>query len=863
MKRGLLLLGGVVGLGVLVGCRSVPCPIPQGLSVEEQVDAIHGQLTLREKVSLTHGSGTMSVTAIPEKGILEPFEMSDGSCTVRPELSSWSFFHRFSMSEPSDMSTYFPSLSHLAQTWSVDTARAFGEAMGSEARARGKDMLLTPGINLARTPLCGRNWEYMGEDPHLTGEMAVQVVKGIQSQDVAACVKHFALNSQEWNRNEVDARPDAKTLRELYLPAFEKVVREGEVLAVMNAYNRVYGQYASHNTYLNNTILKGEWGFKGLLVTDWGSLHSTIEGALGGTDLEMNAGSAIEYFTEPLLDAVEEGDVPLGRVDDMVRRMLYVQARLHKFDGAPRTVGKQNAPEHQALAREIAAEGMVLLKNDDALLPLDAAALKRVVVVGQLAREKHASGGWSAEGKPPYEITPLAGLQAALPEAEILYFPFPRVNDGVEALPAAAITLANPDVHGEIGMRDMGWAWRQTRVAYPTELLGEGFMKAPELPEGTAPGTLTEWHTTFRAPESGNGFLVFTYTGTLRSVTFDMAEQSIVATGEETKTARLPVSFVEGFEHDITIQYFAGAEPSFRFGWVRPSEVGTSLQSLIAAAKHADAVLLFTGTRHGAGVAMECEGADRPNLQLLPRENLGIRALLHAVPEAIVVVNAGSPVEMPWHEQVKGLLLMSYAGQEAGNALADVLLGKRAPSGHLCMTWADALQRYGAHAREDYNEAVAYYKEGVRMGYRWSHFRSEWVTFPFGYGLTYTTFAYGKPVVTVAEDKVTVTFSVTNTGAREGSAVPQLYVGEAWQVAFDGARRDLRAFTKVKLLPGETKEVTLTLTPRDFAQWDEDFYGWRTPRQTYLIALCTSANDPEHTTFIDLPAWEDPLPRIP
>ncbi len=859
-KRDLVL--GLLGcaLGFLTGCAVIPQPIPQGLTIEEQVDYVHRQLTLEEKISLTHGSGTMSVTAIPEKGLLTSFEISDGSCTVRPELSSWNFFHRFGKEETSDQSTLFPSLSHLAQTWNVASARAFGEAMGSEARARGKDMLLTPGINLARTPLCGRNWEYMGEDPHLTGEMAVQIVKGIQSQDVAACVKHYALNSQEWNRNEVDAQPSERALRELYLAAFEKVVREGEVLAVMNAYNRVYGQYASHSDLLNNRILKGEWGFKGLLVTDWGSLHSTVEGALGGTDLEMNAGLAIEFFRKPLLNAVRDGIVPETRLDDMVRRMLYVQAKLHKLDGAPRVVGQQNAPAHQRLAREIAAEGMVLLKNESQRLPLDAQQLKRVVVVGQLALEKHADGGWSAEGKPPYEISPLEGLQAALPDAEITYYPYPASDDETEDFPESMLTLANPDVYGEVGMREMGWAWTQTFVRAGKEVRTEGFMKTPTLPKWEEKpseeddfGPLqTTWETRFRAPESGQGILAFTYSGQLE-VTLDGQRQTLAHSTEEETAAQLPVTFVEGQEYHLSVTHIDGYEEGeFSFGWTRPSEIGGSWQELLDAAKAADAVLLFAGTRHGAGVAEECEGSDRPNMKLLPKEDIGIRTLLHAAPNAIVVLNAGAPVELPWHAQAPTLLLMSYAGQEAGNALADVLLGKRAPSGHLCMTWAERLEDYGPHALDDYQEEAIHYREGLRMGYRWFRKDVRQVRFPFGHGLTYTTFDYGTPTLTQDGNDIHVTFTVTNVGARAGAAVPQLYITDEQNVIFEGAAQ-LRAFTKISLQPGETATVTLRLTPRDFAYWSPEHHAWHIQPGTYHIHLATSAQTILHTLHLTLP----------
>lgn len=853
-----------VAVGVAACVATEPLRAPRDASAERQAEAVLKGLTLEEKVSLTHGNSTMSITAIPAKGIPSEFTMSDGPFTVRADLRRNDFGWLRAENDLTDASTVFPSLSSLASTWDPVLARRFGEAMGSEARDRGKDMLLGPGVNIARTLLCGRNWEYMGEDPCLAARMAVPIIQGIQSKDVAACVKHFAVNGQEWNRLGVDERVDERTLREIYLPAFEAAVKEGGVLTVMNAFNRLNGAFCSHNARLNRSILKGEWGFPGLVVTDWGSLHGTVEGALGGTDVEMNGGAAIRHFKEPLLAAVREGKVPEARVDDMARRVLYVQAKLGKLDGRPRAKGARNTPEHQALAREIAADGMILLKNDKGLLPLKSDSLRRVLVVGQNAVTRQCPGGWSAEGKPPYEVTPLEGLKRALPGTSFVYAPFPAPATAVAALPDAVLLTENPSKTNDTGMRDMGWTWERFANDRLEGTPGaRGFVRAPALPEGeTGTSFSMRWTTRFRAPEDGTYLFGLTCDDGARLL---LDGQPLINEWQDgaARTRSAECALEAGHAYTLTLEYRqAAGDAVLAFGWRLPSEAGTDYAELIAEARKADAVLLFTGTRHGHGRALESEGGDRPDLRLLPQDDAAIHALVGVNPCTTVILHTGSPVLLPWLAQAHTLLLMSYSGQEAGNALADVLLGRREPAGRLPCTWPRQLLDSPAHALGDYGPDVAQHKEGFLVGYRWFDAKDITPLFPFGYGLSYATFGLGTPKAQVNDETVTLRVPVTNTSTRPGATVVQVYVEPPATCVVPHAPRQLKAFAKLRLAPGETQEATLTLSPRDFAYWDVTLPGWRRLQGTFTLAIGTSSRDLPLRVPVTLPAWEERIPPV-
>lgn len=506
--------------------------------------------------------------------------------------------------------------------------------------------------------------------------------------------------------------------------------------------------------------------------------HKPSKWALGGTDLEMSAGQSIRYFKEPLAQAVREGKVSEARLDDMARRVLYVQAKLGKLDGRTRAKGARNTPEHQALAREIAADGMVLLKNDNGLLPLAPKALRRVLVVGRNATERHCRGGSSAEGKPPHEITPLEGLRSALPGVEIVQVPFPAPKTSFGSLPDAILLTENPSKTNDTGMRDAGWVWeRFANGALSGTPAATGFIRAPGLAkEEKGTSFSMRWRTRFRAPESGRYTFGFTCDDGARLV---LDGKPLIDDWQDgaARTRSAEIDLAAGSEHDLVLEYRqAGGDAVLAFGWRLPSERGVDVSALLAEAKKADTVILMPGTRHGWGRALECEGGDRPDLLLAPGENESIAALLREKARTVVVLHAGSPLELPWADQAKTLLLMSYSGQEAGHALADVLLGKREPSGRLTCTWPRRLADSPAHALDCYKADASKHKEGLLLGYRWFDAKSIAPLFPFGYGLGYATFAFGTPEAKVRGDGVTLRVPVTNTSARAGAAVVQVYV---------------------------------------------------------------------------------------
>ncbi|HVW21816.1 MAG TPA: glycoside hydrolase family 3 C-terminal domain-containing protein [Opitutaceae bacterium] len=374
--------------------------------VEARVEDLLRRLTLEEKVSLLHADSKFSTAGIPRLGIPERW-MSDGPHGVREEIGPYTWAKA---GRTDDFSTYLPVATALAATWNPDLARAYGTTIGQEARKRGKDIMLGPGLNIQRTPLCGRNFEYMGEDPWLTSRMAVASVLGAQAQDIASCVKHFAANNQEWERRKVDVRMDERTLREIYLPAFRAVVQEGHAWAVMSAYNKFRGEYCSQNGHLLNDILKKEWGFPGIVVSDWAATHDTLGSAFGGLDVEMGSDLPWQdfYFAGPLLAAVRRGEVPEALIDDKARRSLRVMIATHVLDARP--PGSINTPAHQGTARKVAEEAIVLLKNEGRALPLDPGRLRSIAVIGENAVRLQAHGGESSELKAFYEVSPLEGI---------------------------------------------------------------------------------------------------------------------------------------------------------------------------------------------------------------------------------------------------------------------------------------------------------------------------------------------------------------------------------------------------------------------------------------------------------------------
>lgn len=676
----------------LLDCARTPETIDRSApaQVENEVERLLGRLKLEEKIALVHANSKFSVAGVPRLGIRE-MVLSDGPHGVREEISlhSWD-----SANWDTDFATYLPTLTAVAASWDPQVAHLHGTVLGREARHRNKDIILGPGVNLARLPLYGRNFEYFGEDPFLAARMVVPEIRAIQAQDVAACVKHYALNSQELNRTGVDARPDERTLREVYLPAFEAAVKEGGVYSVMGAYNRVHGANANQSPLLVKQILKGEWQFDGVLMTDWNVDINTREAALNGLDLEMGT-EKVDYedyfFARPLRDAVKKGEIPLSVLDDKVRRILRLQLRVGMMD-PQRQTGARNTAEHRAAALSIAEQGVVLLKNEDNILPLQKNALRKILVMGPNADAVHGRGGGSSQVKSEYEITPLQGLRAALDET-------------------------------------------------------------------------------------------------------------------------------------VEIQYIEDATYDY-----------------VSVAADADAVIYFAGLNH----EYDREDRDRPNMALPGDQDEVIANLIAANPKTVVVMIAGSAVEMPWAKNSKALLWGWYAGMEAGHAFARVLLGEVTPSGKMPITLPQKLTDTAPIALADYNAQTSLYKEGVFIGYRWFEQQNIAPEFPFGHGLSYTRFELSDlqvpAQVKADQQEIPITVTVKNIGPLAGAEVVQLYLQDV-EASVPRPAKELKGFQKVFLQPGESRSLTLVLRQKDLAFWDTTRGDWRVEPGIFKVMVGVSSAD--------------------
>jgi len=810
-----------------------------------------GQLTLEEKVSLCAGDGTMSLNAIPKIGLTERFWMSDGPNNVRPDLGDLDYSHAKPDTDPSEQSTSFPRLSALTMSWDRDLARQYGRALGEEARARGKDMMLGPGVNIVRTPLCGRNFEYMSEDPFLTAQIAVPDIEGIQSCDVAACVKHFALNNQELDRGKVDVEVDDRALHEIYLPAFEAAVKDAHVLAVMGAYNQFRREYCCQNDLLINQILKKSWGFPGPVVSDWGATHDTLKAALGGLDIEMNSGNAIQFFRAPLLEAVNDGQVPMSVLDDKVRRILYLLIKIHKIDGQPRAPGSLNTPEHQAIARKVAEEGIVLLKNEHQLLPLDQAKIKTLLVIGKTAVEDTTRGGNSSAGNPPYEITPMAGLQNLLGagvdiEVEPLGSTFSPVDIDYAApkskQPPATSTKWSLDYYNSLDLSGP--------VVKTDSLRGSRFAWRQDQPEGVSNDFSARISTTIPVAKGGVFKFRLGHDGGVRI----RINGSLIADdwtdGDYRKTeGTFNAKEGDSLQIEIDYQHKDKEMSNLNLSWHTPSSAPEpDLAALAQRAKAFDCVLFFTGDHTGRDETGESEGHDRPGIDLPDGTTEAVTAVLAANPNTIVINQSGAPVAMPWIDQAHTLIQHSFLGMESGNALARVLFGQVNPSGKLVVTFPKKLSDSPAHALGNYHDQKVTYAEGVLVGYRWFDAKQIEPLFPFGYGLSYTTFKISdlklsaSSIHAVDELTATATATVTNTGNREGAEVVQLYVGDP-SASVPRPPHELKGFEKVLLKPGEKKTASFTLHFRDFAYWDEKTANWKVDPGAFSILVGNSSRN--------------------
>ncbi|WP_373845828.1 glycoside hydrolase family 3 C-terminal domain-containing protein [Bacteroides heparinolyticus] len=730
MKK--VLFGLVLAVALPLTAQQKPVYLDAGKPVEERVEDALARLTLEEKVAMVHAQSKFSSPGVPRLGIPE-FWMTDGPHGIRPEVL-WDEWDQAGWTN--DSCVAYPALTCLAATWNPEMSLLYGKSIGEEARYRGKTVLLGPGVNIYRTPLNGRNFEYMGEDPYLAARMVVPYVQGVQQNGVAACVKHFALNNHEVNRHTTNAVVDDRALYEIYLPAFKAAVREGKAWSIMGAYNLYKGQHACHNQYLLNDILKGEWGFDGVVVSDWGGVHDTDQAIANGLDMEFGswtnglsngASNAYDnyYLAMPYLQRIREGKVGIRELDDKVRRILRLAFRTTMNTDRP--FGSLNSPAHYEAARRIGEEGIVLLQNRNNVLPIDLNKTRKIAVIGENAIKMMTVGGGSSSLKVQRECSPLDG----------------------------------------IGQRVGGKA----EVVYARGYVGDA---------------------------SGE------YNG--------------VVTGQNLKDERTPEELIE---------------------------------EAVRVARDADYVIFIGGLNKSAG--QDCEDSDRKGLDLPYGQDAVISALAKVSKKLVVVNISGNAVAMPWVNDVPAIVQAWYLGSEAGSALAAVLMGDVNPSGKLPFTFPAKLEDVPAHSLGEYTGAQSEsvidirYNEGIFVGYRWADKQKKVKPlFPFGHGLSYTTFEYGKPTVDskvmTAGGTLTVKVTVSNTGAREGQEVVQLYISDK-KSSLPRPVKELKGFQKIKLAPGEVREVSFVIDREALSFFDDTKHAWVAEPGRFEAVIASSAAD--------------------
>lgn len=731
MKAKSVLLGlSLVALPVLA---QTPVYLDDSKPVEERVEDALSRMTLEEKIAVTHAQSKFCSPGVARLGIPE-FWMTDGPHGIRPEVL-WDEWDQAGWTN--DSCVAFPALTCLAATWDTDMSMLYGKSIGEEARYRNKTVLLGPGVNIYRTPLNGRNFEYMGEDPYLAGCMVVPYVQGVQQNGVAACVKHYALNNQEVNRHTTNVIVDDRALYEIYLPAFKAAVQEGKAWSIMGAYNLYKGQHACHNQYLLNDILKGEWGFDGVVVSDWGGVHDTDQAITNGLDMEFGswtdglsngASNAYDnyYLADPYLERIQSGKAGTKELDDKVRRILRLAFRTTMDRNRP--YGAMRSPEHYDAARKIGEAGIVLLQNNGNLLPIDLAKTKKIAVIGENAVKMMTVGGGSSSLKVQREISPLDGIRN-------------RVGNRAE-------------------------------VVYARGYVGDA---------------------------SGE------YNG--------------VVSGQNLKDGRSPEELIA---------------------------------EAVRVAGEADYVIFIDGLNKSAH--QDCEDSDRTGLGLPYGQDRVITELVKTNQNLVVVNVSGNAVAMPWIKEVPAVLQAWFLGSETGNAIAAVLMGDVNPSGKLPFTFPARLEDVPAHQLGEYpgSEKVGdivneKYNESIFVGYRWADKQKKAKPlFPFGHGLSYTTFEYGKPVADkktmTADDTITFTVTVKNTGDREGQEVVQLYISDK-KSSLPRPVKELKGFRKVKLAPGEEQKVSFTVAKDALSFFDDAKHEWIAEPGKFEAVIAASAAD--------------------
>lgn len=831
MKRITATIIAIILLGSTFNCAFAQSQSPAA-EIERRVESILGKMTLEEKIDLLGGVDDFFVRAVPSAG-LPKLKMADGPLGVR---------------NFGPATTMAGGIS-LAATWNQQLAERVGTEIGRDARAKGVHFLLGPGVNIYRAPMNGRNFEYFGEDPFLASRIAVGYINGVQSQGVSATIKHFMGNNSEFDRHNSDSIISERAMREIYLPVFEAAVREARVGAIMDSYNLTNGEHMSQNKYLLSDVAKKEWGFDGVMMSDWFATYDGVAATNAGQDLEMPSGAHMNR--ETLLPAIKEGKVSVATIDEHVRRILRTAVRFGWLDRDQQdmSIPRLNQQGRQ-VALQAAREGMVLLKNDGNLLPLDRGKVKTVAIVGPGAYPAVPIGGGSAAVQPFASKSFLEGLSEQLgTTGRVLYARgLPTLGEMADATNfSTAATGGKPGLNAEYFSND---SLQGTPTLTRTER-HINFGGPRVMPEGAS----QRW-TGFYTPQSAGQHDLFVQStgedgGAYRlyvddKLVLDNWLLNVALTGVVTLT-------LDASPHKIVLEHrgrSAWLGSRLKFGIMRHgSAVETEAKKL---ASLADVVVVAVGF----GPDNESEGADR-TFQLPPGQDELIQEMAAANKNVIVVITAGGGVDMSaWVDRVPALVQAWYPGQEGGTALAEILTGEVNPSGRLPITlgrrWEDSPVRDSYWPTGDTQRVE--YKEGVFVGYRGYEKNGVKPLFPFGYGLSYTAFKYDNLTIKpAAGGRYEVSFDVQNTGKREGMDVAEVYVGDTHAKVLRPAK-ELKGFAKVSLRPGEKRRVTVTLDGRSLSYFDPDAKQWRAEPGDFDVLVGRSSAEIELRGKLTLPA---------
>jgi len=800
--------------------------------VENRVATLLKQLTLEEKIDLIGGVDDFYIREIKRIG-LPALKMADGPFGVR---------------------NYGPSTTlagiGLAATWDPELARRVGQTIGQDARARGVHFMLGPGVNIYRAPMCGRNFEYFGEDPFLASRTAVAYIEGMQSQGVSATIKHFMGNNQEYLRHDLDSIIDERTMREIYLPTFEAAVKEAHVGAIMDSYNLTNGLHMTQNGYLNNDVIKKEWGFDGIIMSDWDATYDGVAAANGGLDLEMPSGSFMNRAT--LLPMVKSGKVSEATIDDKVRGILRTAIRFGWLDRdqTDLSISLLNGPGKQ-VALEAARSGMVLLKNDGNLLPLDKTKIKSIAVIGPDAYPAQVVGGGSAGVRPFTAISYLEGLSAYLGNNITVYYErgLPSLGEMADATAFTSDSEGqhaglNAEIYNNSGLSGKPAVSRVDQHVNVDHSFGDGVNQNE---------VSARWTGYFTPSHPGEHVLFVQGPGEEGGYRLYLDDNLVIDNWElvKARVSQVRVS-LNASPHRMRLEYFvhySWGGPGVKLGIIRPEEMVSATAKMLAS--RSDAVIIAVGFDQES----ESEGGDR-TFQLPPAQDELIREMAAANKNAVVVVTSGGAVDTnAWLDRVPALFEAWYPGQEGGTALAQLLFGDFSPSGKLPVSferrWDDSAV-HDSYYPKDSEKKVAY-TEGVFLGYR--HFDKTGIKpqFSFGYGLSYTSFIYRNlsinPPRASGDQPVTVSFDVTNTGKRAGTEVAEVYVGESHS-KIPRPVKELKGFVKVQLNPGETRRVSLALDRRAFSYYDVSKHGWTVDAGDFNIYVAHSASQVDLTGTI-------------